>query len=76
MDRERLSEMIHYSSDTNLALVGGLVERLVNEQKSFDFPLDDEPTTVGDLQAIQNAYKDMKNNKLISFSDIENELRN
>lgn len=76
MNIERLSEMIQELSDADFALVSGLVERLSGENNGFLFPLDDEPTTTLDREDVKAATENPNQDEWISFTDIENELRN
>lgn len=60
MNIERLSEMIQELSDADFAIVSGIVERLSTKKSGFNFPLDDEPTTIEDLEAIKIAMTDVE----------------
>lgn len=76
MNIERLSKMIQELSHADFAIVSGIVERLSTKNSSFDFPLDDEPTTIEDLEDIKIATSSLNRDEWISFTDVENELRN
>lgn len=75
VSKERLNELINHLSNHDLELVSDLVERLtqLNERR---IPIDDEPTTQDDFNAIHAAQEAMKKGELISLKDIEHELRN
>ena len=51
------------------------MERLTQHNNQTEIPLDDEPTTQNDLNAIQAAHEAMKKEELINLEDIEHELR-
>lgn len=75
ISKERINDLINRLSEKDLELVTDLMERLANSSSHRDIPLDDEPTTQDDLDAIKSAYEAMDKGELISFKDIEHELR-
>ncbi|NMO97718.1 hypothetical protein [Paenibacillus lemnae] len=75
VSKDRLNDLINHLSDHDLELISDLVERLALHNVRH-IPVDDEPTTQDDLEAIQAAHKAMEKGELISLKDIEHELRN
>jgi hypothetical protein len=75
VSKDRLHDLINHLSDHDLELISDLVERLAQHNVRH-IPMDDEPTTQDDLDAIQAAHEAMKKGELISLKDIEHELRN
>jgi len=74
VSKERLNYLINRLSEKDLELVTDLMERLA-QYDSREIPIDDEPTTQEDLDAIRAAHEAMEKGELISLKDIENELR-
>jgi len=52
------------------------MERLANIPVNREIPLDDEPTTQDELDAIKDAHEAYLRGELISLKDVEHELRN
>jgi hypothetical protein len=76
VNRDHIHELINRLSDNDLALVSDLMERLTQFPAYRDIPLDDEPTTQEDLDAIHAADEALEKGELISYKDIKHELRN
>jgi hypothetical protein len=76
ISKDHIIELITRLSDKDLELVTDLVERLAQFNNPNDIPLDDEPTTQEDLDAIKAAHEAFEKGELISLKDIEHELRN
>jgi len=74
VSKERLNYLINRLSEKDLELVSDLMERLAH-YNSREIPIDDEPTTQEDLDAIKAAHEAMEKDDLISLKDIEHELR-
>lgn len=72
---DKINDLLKKLSDKDLQLVTELMERLVEKSSYSDIPLDDEPTTKEDLDAIKAAHETYKDGELIDLKDIENELR-
>lgn len=72
---DRLNKLLNKLSDKDLQLVTNLMERLVENNNKTGIPLDDEPTTQEDFDAIKAAHEAYKKDELIDLKDIENELR-
>ncbi|WJH36609.1 hypothetical protein MJA45_02475 [Paenibacillus aurantius] len=75
VNKERINDLINRLSEKDLELVTDLMERLAQNRSYDDIPVDDEPTTQEDLDAIKNAHEALKRGDLISLKDIEHELR-
>jgi hypothetical protein len=75
VSKERINHLLNHLPEKDLLLVSDLLERLTHLNKYSDIPIDDEPTTQDDLDAIKAAHEDMNNNELIDSKDIEDELR-
>jgi hypothetical protein len=73
---DKITELLKKLSKKDLQLVTELMERLVEKNTKSNFPIDDEPTTKEDLDAIQAAHEAHQKGELIDLKDIENELRN
>ncbi|NMM53965.1 hypothetical protein [Paenibacillus aquistagni] len=76
VSKERIDYLINHLNLKDLELVTDLMERLVQNNPPSDVPIDDEPTTDADIQAIKAAHEAMNNGELINLEDIEHELRN
>ena len=76
MSKERFNELLDRLSDRDLELVSELMERLSQTSAIREIPLDDEPTTQEDLDAIHQAEEAFLKGELISLKDVEHELRN
>ncbi|MFD0675254.1 hypothetical protein [Cohnella sp. GCM10027633] len=76
ISKERFNELLDRLSDKDLELVSELMERLSHSSIKKEIPLDDEPTTQDDLDAINNAHKAYLKGELINLKDVEHELRN
>ncbi|MGG6312397.1 hypothetical protein [Paenibacillus macerans] len=76
ISKERLHELLGQLTDKDLELVSELVERLSQTSTKREIPLDDEPTTQDDLDAINKAREAYLKGELISLKDIEHEIRN
>ncbi|CAH0120522.1 MULTISPECIES: hypothetical protein [unclassified Paenibacillus] len=75
ISKNRIHELIDRLSDKDLELVTDLMERLSQTTTSREIPLDDEPTTQEDLDAINSATEAYLKGELINFKDVEHELR-
>jgi hypothetical protein len=75
ISKERFNELLDRLSDKDLDLVSELMERLSQSSTKRDIPLDDEPTTQDDLDAINNAHEAYLKGELINLKDVEHELR-
>ncbi len=75
VSRNRIIDLINQLSDKDLELITDLMERLTKLKNYNEFPIDDEPTTQEDFDAIKAAQEAYKNDELISLKDIEHELR-
>lgn len=73
---DKLNKLLNKLSEKDLRLVTDLMERLVENNSKAGIPLDDEPTTQEDLEAIKAANEAYTKGELIDLKDIENELRN
>lgn len=76
VNKERFNELLDRLSDKDLELVSELMERLSKSPTTRDIPLDDEPTTQADLDAIKDAHESYLKGELINLKDVEHELRN
>ncbi|EOS58459.1 MULTISPECIES: hypothetical protein [Paenibacillus] len=76
VNKERFYELLDRLSDKDLELVSELMERLANIPVNREIPLDDEPTTQDELDAIKDAHEAYLRGELISLKDVEHELRN
>ncbi|WP_027086129.1 hypothetical protein [Cohnella panacarvi] len=76
MSKERFNELLERLSDKDLELVSDLMERLSQSSTNKELPLDDEPTTQDDLEAINKAKEAYFKGELINLKDVEHELRN
>ncbi|MBP1155075.1 MULTISPECIES: hypothetical protein [unclassified Paenibacillus] len=74
ISKDRINDLINRLSDKDLELVTDLMERLTQHNKR-EIPIDDEPTTQDDLNAIKAAHEALKKGELINLKDIEHELR-
>ncbi|GIO42781.1 MULTISPECIES: hypothetical protein [Paenibacillus] len=76
INKERFNELLDRLSDKDLELVSELMERLSQKKSPHrEVPLDDEPTTQDDLDAINKAKEAYLKGELINFKDVEHELR-
>jgi len=75
ISKEHINDLITRLSNKDLELVTDLMERLAQFNKYREFPLDDEPTTQEDLDAIKAAHEAFEKGELISLKDVEHELR-
>lgn len=75
VDRKRVTELIDQLSEKDLVIVNDLLERLAQLNMYAEIPLDDEPTTREDLEAIKAAHQAYEDGELIDLKDIEHELR-
>jgi hypothetical protein len=75
ISKERFNELLDRLSDKDLDLVSELMERLSQSSTKRDIPLDDEPTTQDDLDAINNAHEAYLKGELINLKDVEHKLR-
>jgi hypothetical protein len=73
---DKIAELLNKLSKKDLQLVTDLMERLVEKNNNLEFPMDDEPTTNEDIEAIKAAHEAHKKGDLVDLKDIENELRN
>lgn len=77
ISKERFNELLERLSDKDLELVSELMERLSHSSTTKRvIPLDDEPTTQNDLDAIKDAHEAYLKGELINLKDVEHELRN
>jgi hypothetical protein len=77
ISKERFNELLERLSDKDLELVSELMERLLQSSPTQRIiPLDDEPTTQDDVNAINDAHEAYLKNELINLKDVEHELRN
>ena len=76
INKERFNELLDRLSDKDLELVSELMERLSKSPTKREIPLDDEPTTQDDLDAIKDAHDAYLKGELINLKDVEHELRN
>ncbi|XID91557.1 hypothetical protein ACF3MZ_24075 [Paenibacillaceae bacterium WGS1546] len=77
ISKERFNELLERLSDKDLELVSELMERLLQSSPTERvIPLDDEPTTQDDINAINDAHKAYLKGELINLKDVEHELRN
>ncbi|MBE9916447.1 hypothetical protein G8C92_20730 [Paenibacillus donghaensis] len=76
ISKERFNELLDRLSDKDLELVSELMERLSQTSPIREIPLDDEPTTQEDLDAINKAHEAYLKGELINLKDVEHELRN
>ena len=75
ISKEHINDLITRLSDKDLELVTDLMERLAQFNQYRAIPLDDEPTTQEDLDAIKAAHEAFEKGELISLKDVEHELR-
>ena len=75
VSKDRINHLINHLSERDLELVTDLMERLIQSNYISEIPLDDEPTTQDDLNAIKAAHDAMEKGELINLKDIEHELR-
>jgi len=76
ISKERFNELLDQLSEKDLELVSDLMERLSRTSTKRAIPIDDEPTTQEDLEAINKAHEAYLKGELISLKDVEHELRN
>jgi hypothetical protein len=76
ISKERFNELLDRLSDKDLDLVSELIERLSQSSIKREIPLDDEPTTQDDLDAINKATDAYLRGELINLKGVEHELRN
>jgi len=74
ISKERFNELLDRLSDKDLELVSEVMERLTQSPSKRD-PLDDEPTTQDDLEALGKAHEAYLKGELINLKDVEHELR-
>ena len=55
VSKDRINELIDRLSEKDFELVTDLIERLTYTSQLNEIPLDDEPTTQEDLDAIKDA---------------------
>ncbi|WP_059052837.1 hypothetical protein [Paenibacillus senegalimassiliensis] len=75
ISKERINELLDQLSKKDFELVSELVERLSQRSLDRKIPLDDEPTTQDDLNAINAAQDAYLKGELVNLKDVENELR-
>ncbi|MCE5173020.1 hypothetical protein LQV63_27535 [Paenibacillus profundus] len=75
VSKDRINYLITRLSNKDLELITDLMERLIQHNQT-EIPIDDEPTTQDDLNAIQAAHEAMCKGELVALKDIEHELRN
>ncbi|MCK8490191.1 hypothetical protein M0651_23805 [Paenibacillus sp. MBLB2552] len=75
VSKEKVTDLINRLSERDLELVTELLERLAQNNFYREIPIDDEPTTQDDLDAIHAAHEALKKGELIDLQDIEDELR-
>lgn len=75
ISKDRIIDLINSLSERDFKLVSDLIVRLAQVSGYREIPLDDEPTTQEDLDAIKAAEEAFEKGELISFKDIEHELR-
>ena len=75
VDKSRVTDLINQLSEKDLLIVNDLLERLAQLNIYSDIPIDDEPTTKEDIEAIKAAHKAYEDGELIDLKDIEHELR-
>jgi hypothetical protein len=75
VNKEKVNNLINRLSERDLELVTDLMERLAQQNYYREIPIDDEPTTQDDLEAIRAAHEALEKGKLIDLKDIEDELR-
>lgn len=76
VNKEKVTDLINRLSEEDLELVTVLLERLAKYKYYREIPIDDEPTTTDDLDAIHAAHEALEKGELIDLKDIEDELRN
>ncbi|QHT61316.1 hypothetical protein GXP70_16035 [Paenibacillus lycopersici] len=76
VSKERFNELFDRLSVKDLELVSEIMERLSQSDANKKIPLDDEPTTQDDLNAINNAREAYLKGELLTLKDVEHELRN
>ena len=76
VSKDRINDLIDRLSEKDFELVSDLIERLTYTSTKGEIPLDDEPTTQEDLDAIKDASEAYLKGELISLKDVEHELRN
>ncbi|MFU1795594.1 hypothetical protein ACM1RC_17160 [Paenibacillus azoreducens] len=76
ISKERFNELLDRLSDKDFELVSEHMERLSQTSSIREIPLDDEPTTQEDLDAINKAHEAYLKGELINLKDVEHELRN
>ncbi len=76
VNKERFNELLDRLSDKDLELVSELMERLSKSSTVQEIPIDYEPTTQDDLDAIKSAHEAYLRGELINLKDVEHELRN
>lgn len=75
VSKDRILNLINRLSDNDLELVTDLMERLTKDNTDYDYPLDDEPTSYEDLEAIKEADTAFEKGELVRLKDVEHELR-
>ncbi|BFH61906.1 hypothetical protein [Paenibacillus azoreducens] len=76
ISKERFNELLDRLSDKDFEPVSELMERLSQTSSISEIPLDDEPTTQEDLDAINKAHEAYLKGQLINLKNVEHELRN
>lgn len=76
INKEKVNDLINRLSNKDLELVYELLERLTQNKYDREIPIDDEPTTQDDIDAIHAAHEAFEKGELIDLKDIEDELRN
>lgn len=72
ISKERFNELLDRLSDKDFELVSEHMERLSQTSPIREIPLDDEPTTQEDLDAINKAHEAYLKGELLK--DVEHEL--
>jgi hypothetical protein len=77
MTREALHELVECIPETEIVAAQRLMERLATDasfRAALSSPLDDEPVTEGDAQAIARARADLRAGRVVSHDEMLREF--
>lgn len=75
VNKDKIQELINVLSEKDLELVTDLMERLAFNHYTEFIKVDNEPTTLDDIEAIKKSHEALRQGELINLKDIEDELR-
>jgi hypothetical protein len=77
MTREALHELVDRIAESDIIAAQRLLERLASDasfRAALSAPLDDEPVTFGDAEAIARAHADLRAGKVVSHDEVLHEF--